>query len=111
MPISRREDFQEIDRLAKQSADKRGARPKTDAVHAALLTGIGVFFLLELFAVVVTPDPVRAFLPAAGLTILVAGGVYLTIRSQEKRWSKDYHDAIRELQREQDRSKQRGWSD
>jgi hypothetical protein len=89
--------FEEADRKAKILADEGGKRPKQGIVIVAVLTAVGVFMLLALFAAVTLSDRNEAFWPVVILTIVCGGGAGVVQWWREESWRLRYHKALAEF--------------
>jgi hypothetical protein len=80
------EEYAEIERAAVAAASKRGLPPRLDAGTAAIITAIGVFCLLEIFAALTVQDWAPGYWPAVIVTAICATGAYCIQRYRERTW-------------------------
>ena len=96
-----REELQEraeIDRQAKEWADRDGQRPKIEPHIIGIITAVGVFCLLDIFAAVTLPDRNTAFWPVIVMTILCAGGAAAIQWRRETAWLDRHNKAVRDIE-------------
>ncbi len=89
-------EFDEADRKAKELADEGGKRPKQGILIVAVLTVVGVFMLLDLFAAVMLSDRNEVFWPVVILTIVCGGCAGIVQWWREESWRLRYHKALAE---------------
>lgn len=80
------EEYVEIERAAVAAACKRGPPPRLDAGTAAIITAIGVYCLLEIFAALTVQDWTPGYWPAVFVTAICAAGAYCIQRYRERAW-------------------------
>ncbi len=95
------EEYKEADRRATDIADKAGARPHINAPIVAIITAVGVFFLLDVFAAITLPSRNEAFWPVVAILTLICGGAAGGVQQRREkawhaRWSAAFWESARE---------------
>src|SRR5271155_5196699 len=83
----------EINLQAVGGADHGGARPKQKPLMAGVVTAVGAFILLDVFAAVMLPDRETALWPIIVLTIICSGGAAAIQWRRERAWLDRYAKA------------------
>lgn len=88
------EAYAKADLRAAEIADKGGSRPRLEPLTVAIVTGVGVFSLLEIFAAITLPSLDRAFWPVVMLTSISTGTAAGVQWWREKAWFARWFAAI-----------------
>jgi predicted membrane protein len=95
------EEYKEANRRATDIADKAGKRPHISAPIMAIITAVGVFFPLDVFAATTLPARNEAFWPVVILLTLICSGTAGGIQQRREkawhvRWSAAFWESARE---------------